>query len=69
VYGAHRRLGLQRSGRGDEGDLDDIRYLIETAQVDRDALRDAVEHALVPDVLREIFIATKPLLLDLLSAR
>jgi hypothetical protein len=60
-------LVLTKLARGDEGDLDDVRFLLETGQADRSALRGALDQALVPEVLAESFAASRPKLLALLD--
>lgn len=59
-------LALTKLGRGDEGDFEDIRFLLETGQLDAVTLRPALDQAQVPEVLAEIFAGTKPKLLALL---
>lgn len=60
-------LALTKLARGDEGDLDDIRFLLATAQLDPAEARTAVEQALVPEILSDVFRETKPKLLALLG--
>jgi hypothetical protein len=60
-------LALTKLGRGDEGDLDDLRFLLETNQLSADELRAGMEQALVPDELREVFAGARVRVLALLD--
>lgn len=60
-------LILTKLGRGDEGDFDDIRFLLETGQVERSSLREGLAQAMVPDILAEAFADSRARLLDLLK--
>lgn len=60
-------LILTKLGRGDEGDLDDIRYLLSAENLDGAEVRRGVSAALVPDVLAEIFSESKQRLFELLE--
>ena len=61
-------LVLTKLGRGDEGDFDDIRYLIASEHLSAAALRDALASALVPEVLNEIHVQAREKLFALLSS-
>jgi hypothetical protein len=60
-------LALTKLGRGDEGDFEDLRFLLETGQLNPKELRQALEVALVPEVLAEVFAVAKDRLLKLLA--
>lgn len=60
-------LALTKLGRGDEGDLDDIRFLLETHQLGAEELRRGLESAVVPPELSEVFIGSKARVLALLG--
>ena len=60
-------LALTKLGRGDEGDLDDIRYLVESNQLAPRELREAIAEAQVPEELREVFVGARQRVLALLD--
>lgn len=60
-------LVLTKLGRGDEGDLEDIRFLIESGHVARGELKSALAEVMVPEILREPFERARPKLLSLCS--
>jgi hypothetical protein len=51
---------VSKMARADEGDLDDIRYLLAHERLGGEAVRAAIERALVPQVLRDAFAASRP---------
>ena len=61
-------LILTKLARCDEGDLDDIRYLIATENLGAAELNRALTSALVPEVLAEIFSESRQKLLALIGA-
>lgn len=62
-------LILTKLARCDEGDLDDIRYLIATENLGAAELNRALATALVPEVLAEIFPESRQKLLALIGAQ
>jgi hypothetical protein len=62
-------LILTKLGRGDEGDFDDVRFLLQTLQVDLAHLRSALAAALVPPELAELFAVASGKLTALLAAQ
>ncbi len=61
-------LALTKLARGDAGDMDDVRFLLETKQLDGAALREGLAVATVPEVLAEVHARTSVELLRLLEA-
>lgn len=59
-------LALTKMGRADDEDLADIRFLLETNQLEGDALRAAIEVAIVPPEYAELFTAARPKVHELL---
>ena len=55
-------------GRADDADLADVEFLLKTRQLDPEALRRAIELAVVPPEYAELFIAATPKVLALLVA-
>lgn len=62
-------LVLTKLGRGDEGDFDDVRFLLGSKHVDRALLREALATAQVPPELAELFAVASAKLVALLDAR
>lgn len=60
-------LALTKLGRGDEGDFEDIRFLVDSGHVEPRELLSALAEAAVPDILREQFERSSPKLLALCS--
>ena len=61
-------LALTKMGRADDADLADVAFLLKTRQLDPEALRRAIELAVVPPEYAELFIAATPKVLALLVA-
>jgi hypothetical protein len=55
-------------GRADDADLADLEFLLRTTQLDPEALRRAIEVAIVPPEYEELFVAATPKVLALLGA-
>ena len=55
-------LVLTKMARGDENDMDDIRFLLRQEKISGHDLQAAFAHARVPDVaeIRELFLAAQP---------
>ena len=60
-------LALTKMGRADDADLADVAFLLKTRQLDPEALRRAIEVAVVPPEYAELFIAAAPRVLALLD--
>ena len=60
-------LALTKMGRADDADLADIEFLIQTRQLEAEALRRAIEVAAAPPEYAEIFATARPKVLDLLA--
>ena len=60
-------LALTKMGRADDADLADVEFLLKTRQLDAEALRRAIEVAVVPPEYAELFIAATPKVLALLG--
>ncbi|MHB8872356.1 MAG: DUF6036 family nucleotidyltransferase [Myxococcaceae bacterium] len=60
-------LALSKLGRADDEDLADISFLLQTRQLDPEALREAIDRARVPPEYAELFAAAKPKVLALLA--
>ncbi|MBI4818410.1 MAG: hypothetical protein HY791_19245 [Deltaproteobacteria bacterium] len=48
-------LILSKLARADDEDLEDIRFIIESKGIERKTLADAIDRAMVPEVLSEVF--------------
>lgn len=57
-------LILSKACRADDGDLADIRYLVDREQIDRQTLLDELDGAIVPSVFQEVFPANRARILD-----
>jgi hypothetical protein len=53
-------LIVSKLARGDEGDWEDIRYLVQRERLPITQVRDAINRAVVPEILREVFSVTSP---------
>jgi hypothetical protein len=60
-------LILSKACRGDDGDLDDIRFLLKQQSIGAPALEAALEHAVVPAELADVFTENRARILALLS--
>lgn len=63
-------LVLTKMARGDENDLADIHFLLDTEKLSTDQLRATFQRARVPDVpeIRELFQAAQPKVLEIAQA-
>ena len=59
-------LALTKMGRADDADLADVEFLLTTRQLDPEALKRAIEVAIVPPEYADLFAAAKPKVLALL---
>ena len=59
-------LALTKMGRADDADLADVEFLLTTRQLDAEALKRAIEVAIVPPEYADLFAAAKPKVLALL---
>lgn len=59
-------LALTKMGRGDDDDLADLRFLLETGVLSSEDLRAAIDVAVVPPEYAEQFAASRPKVLALL---
>ena len=55
-------------GRADDADLADLEFLLKTRQLEPEALRHAIEVAVVPPEDADLFVAATPKVLALLIA-
>ena len=61
-------LALTKMGRGDDADLEDVAFLLESGQVPAEQLRAAIDAAVVPTEYAELLAAAKPKVLGLLGS-
>ncbi|MDP1920583.1 MAG: hypothetical protein Q8L14_30350 [Myxococcales bacterium] len=60
-------LALTKMGRADDADLAVVAFLLKTRQLDPEALRRAIEVAVVPPEYAELFVVATPKVLTLLD--
>ncbi len=53
-------LIVSKLARGDEGDLEDIRYLIRTQALRREEVAGALDAAMVPEILKDSYASARP---------
>lgn len=60
-------LALTKMGRADDEDLADVRFLIEAGHLEPNALKEAIDLAVVPPEYAELFAVARPKVLAILS--